>query len=311
MRVVFMGTPEFGAVSLRKLISSGYDVAAVFTQPDRQAGRGNKTVASPVKQAAIEHGIPVYQPEKISRECAEILRSIAPDVCVTAAFGQFLSEELLAVPKYGTVNVHASLLPKHRGSAPINWSVIKGEKETGVTTMFTVRKMDAGDILLSEKTAIGNDETAGELTERLAQIGAGLLIKTLKLIELGECPRTPQDESQMTYEPMLEKQNGLINWNDSAKSIHCLIRGVSPWPGAYTSIGNETVKIWSASVAEQSGKPGELLYADARNGLVISCGKGSLEIGEIQVPGGKRMKAKDYLRGHSFSAQYAGGDAND
>lgn len=243
-----MGTPEFGAESLRRLIEAGHQVICVFTQPDRPSGRGNKMVPSPVKQVATENGIPVHQPLKISRECAELLRSYAPDACVTAAFGQFLSEELLAIPKYGTINVHASLLPKHRGSAPINWAIINGEEQTGVTTMYTVRKMDAGDILLKEETKIEKDETAGELTVRLAKLGAELLIETLRRIEEGTCPRIPQNEDEMTYEPMLQKENGRIDWQKTANEIHSLIRGVSPWPGAFTMIGQDVFKLWKADV---------------------------------------------------------------
>lgn len=309
MRVAFMGTPEFGAVSLQKLIDEGYDIAAVFTQPDRPKGRGNKLVFSPVKEIAVKYGIPVYQPEKISRECTDVLRNIAPDVCVTAAFGQFLSEALLAIPKYGTVNVHASLLPKHRGSAPINWAIIKGDSITGVTTMMTVRKMDAGDILLKKETEIRPNETAEELTERLAVIGADLLIETLRLIENGTCPRASQNEDEMTYEPMLTKETGQIDWSAGKKTVLDLIRGVSPWPGAYTYLDGMILKIWKAEeLTGISCAPGQIVKANNKDGLIIGCGDGAILITEVQAQGGKKMPAKAYLTGHSITGKLAGNE---
>ena len=308
MKTVFMGTPEFGAVCLRKLLDEGYEVCAVVTQPDRPKGRGNKLVFSPVKEIAVNAGIPVLQPEKISRECVEELEKMHPDVFVTAAFGQFLSEKILSIPVYGTVNVHASLLPKHRGSAPINWSVILGEKETGITTMMTVRKMDAGDILLQKKVPILEDETAGELTERLAGIGAELLIETLQKLEKGNCPRTPQNEEEMTYEPMLTKENGRINWQESAERICCLVRGTSPWPGAYCDMAGEVMKVWKAVPAENgyAGEPGNVITADPKNGLIVACGSGAVKITEIQMQGGKRMSVSAYLSGHRITVSSLG-----
>ena len=307
MKVCFMGTPEFGAVSLQALIDAGHEVAAVFTQPDRPKGRGNKMLFSPVKEVAVRYGIPVYQPEKISRESVEVLRELAPDVCVTAAFGQFLSETLLAIPKHGTINVHASLLPKHRGSAPINWSIINGDPVTGVTTMMTVRKMDAGDILLKSETEIGENETAGALTDRLARMGADLLIRTLSMISEGNCPRTPQNEDEMTYEPMLTKEIGKIDWSADAFKVHRLICGTSPWPGAFTTINSETVKIHASLIRNDfTAEAGSIVSADRKNGLVIACGKGAIEITELQMPGGKRMMAKDYFLGHTINSDKAG-----
>lgn len=304
MRIVFMGTPSFGAVSLQKLIDSRHEVIAVFTQPDKPSGRGNKLVMSPVKELACKHGIPVYQPEKISRECVELLSELAPDACVTAAFGQFLSEALLAIPKYGTINVHASLLPKHRGSAPINWAIIGGDEKTGVTTMFTVRKMDAGDILLKSERKIGN-ETAGEMTDLLAQDGADLLLETLEKIENGTCPREPQCEEEMTYEPMLTKETGRIDWNLPADSVKRLVQGTSPWPGAYMMVGNQIIKVWQADVCEGDAEPGTILSKDAKKGLIIACGEKAIMINELQAQGGKRMDAKSYLLGHQIKENKA------
>jgi methionyl-tRNA formyltransferase len=294
-----MGTPAFGAVSLQKLIDSRHEVIAVFTQPDKPSGRGNKLVMSPVKELACRYGIPVYQPEKISRECVELLSKLNPDACVTAAFGQFLSEALLAIPKYGTINVHASLLPKHRGSAPINWAIINGDEKTGITTMFTVRKMDAGDILLKKERQIGN-ETAGEMTDLLAADGAELLLETLERIENGDCPRTPQNEEEMTYEPMMTKETGRIDWTAPADRVKRLIQGTSPWPGAYTVIGGQMLKIWKAEVCEGNAGPGTIIEKSAKQGLTIACGENAVHVIELQVQGGKRMDAKSYLLGHQI-----------
>lgn len=300
MRVVFLGTPEFGVPSLRALVEAGYEVVGVFTQPDKPKGRGNKMLPSPVKSCAIGYGIPVYQPVKIRVDGVEPLRALRPDVCVTAAFGQILSQEVLDIPRIGTVNVHSSLLPKYRGSAPINWAVMEGETVTGVTTMMTDKGLDTGDILLQRETAILPGETAEELTARLAPIGAELLIETLRRLEAGDCPRIPQDEAKASYFPMLKKEMGGIDWRLDAKKIVCLVRGLTPWPGANFTWGEgETVKVWKAETAENPGMaPGKIIAADGKNGLVIAAGTDAVRIVDLQVPGGKRMNAKDYLRGH-------------
>lgn len=304
MRIVFLGTPEFAVPSLEALIREGHDVVAAFTQPDRPKGRGKKMEYCPVKACAVSHDIPVYQPAKIRLESVEDLKSLAPDLCVTAAFGQILSQEILDIPKYGTVNVHSSLLPQYRGSSPVHWAILCGEKVTGVTTMMTDKGMDTGDILLQKEVEILPRETTGELTERLSVIGAELLVETIRLLEKGQCPRRPQDHEKMSYYPMLRKEMGLINWEKSAEEICWAIRGLSPWPGTYTFINGEMLKIWAGDADEcAGGQPGDILEADAKKGLLICTGKGALRVTELQAQGGKRMKPQDYLRGHPISAK--------
>ena len=305
MRVVFLGTPEFGVPSLQALVNAGYDVVGVFTQPDRPKGRGNKMLPSPVKECALSLGIPVFQPVKIRVDGVEDLRALRPDLCATAAFGQILSQEILDIPTIGTVNVHSSLLPKYRGSAPINWAIMEGETVTGVTTMMTDKGLDTGDILLQKETAILPGETAEELTARLAPIGAELLIETIQRIEAGDCPRTKQNEQEASYFPMLKKEMGDIDWHLPAERIVCLVRGLTPWPGTcFTADDGTQMKVWKAEAAENPGMaPGTVLAADARQGLVIAAGEGAVRVLDLQSPGGKRMNAKDYLRGHPASWQ--------
>lgn len=303
MRIVFMGTPQFSVPSLEALVENGYDVVGVITQPDRPAGRGNKIEKSPVKLYAEAHGIPVYQFERLRRsEGRECLESLAPDLCVTAAFGQILSQKLLDVPKIGTVNVHASLLPKYRGSAPINWCLYYGEKKTGVTTMMTDIGMDTGDMLLRSETDILPGETAGELTERLSKIGAELLIETLCRIEAGDCPREKQNEEESSYQPMLEKEMARIDWTQSAETVCNRVRAFNPWPGAYTAMGDGVMKIWKAAPDTNGlqGQPGEVLVSTAKQGLIIACGSGCIRVEEMQAPNAKRMQAKAYLAGKSI-----------
>lgn len=298
-----MGTPDFAVPSLRALLEGGYEVVGVFCQPDRPKGRGHKLVACPVKELASSAGIPVFQPERIKREeGVAMLKSCAPDLCVTAAFGQLLSQEILDIPPLGTINVHSSLLPKHRGSAPINWSVIKGDPVTGVTTMFTDRGMDTGDILLMRETPIGPRENAGELSDRLAVMGAELLIETIRALEAGTLVRTPQDHDAATYEPKMDKELGRIDWSKTAQEIDWLVRGTTPWPGAFTTLGDQTIKVFELTVLDgaASGAPGEIMAADAKQGLVVSCGDHDVILSQIQMPGAKRMNAKDYLRGHTM-----------
>ena len=242
MRIVFLGTPDFGVPSLKALVEAGHDVVGVFTQPDKPKGRGNKMLPSPVKVCAQGFGIPVFQPVKIRVDGVEDLRALAPDLCVTAAFGQILSQEVLDIPKIGTVNVHSSLLPKYRGSAPINWAVMEGETVTGVTTMMTDNGLDTGDILLKREVPILPGETAEELTLRLAPIGAELLIETVRRLEAGDCPREKQNEAEASYFPMLKKEMGDIDWNLPAEKIVNLVRGLTPWPGTCFAWGEgETV----------------------------------------------------------------------
>lgn len=303
MRVVFLGTPEFGVPSLRALVENHLEVVGVFTQPDKPKGRGKKLQMSPVKECALGYGIPVYQPQKIRLDGVEDLRALKPDLCVTAAFGQILSQEILDIPTIGTVNVHSSLLPKYRGSAPINWAIMEGETVTGVTTMLTDKGLDTGDILLKRSVPILPGETAEELTIRLAPIGAELLIETIRRLQAGDCPREPQNEEEMSYFPMLKKEMGEIDWRMPARQIVCHVRGLSPWPGTYTGVEGQTLKIWRAEEAQGADKaPGTILCADAKGGLVIQAGEDAVRVLELQAQGGKRMNAKDYLRGHPIAA---------
>ncbi len=301
MRIVFMGTPDFAVPSLKALCDAGYDVVGVFTQPDRPKGRGNKVVFSPVKTVAVEKGIPVFQPQRIRKDGVEDLKALQPDLCVTAAFGQILSQEILDIPTMGTINVHASLLPRHRGSAPINWAILQGDSVVGVTTMMTDKGIDTGDMLLKAETPAIPGETAGELTVRMADLGAQLLIETLKKLEAGDLVRIPQDHEHMTYDPMLTKEMGIIDWSHAAQDIVNCIHGLNPWPGCSTAIEGGRLKLLRAEVAEGKGQPGEILTADPKQGLVIAAGEGAVGIIQLQAPGGKPMNSKDYLRGHPMA----------
>lgn len=301
MKIVFMGTPEFAVPSLKALCLSGYEVVGVFTQPDRPKGRGNKVVASPIKQVAVEMGIPVFQPQRIRKDGVEDLKALAPDLCVTAAFGQILSQEILDIPRIGTVNVHASLLPRHRGSAPINWAILQGDQTVGVTTMMTDKGIDTGDMLLKAETSYIPGETAGELTLRLAELGAKLLIDTLKQLEAGTLVRIPQDHARMTYDPMLTKEMGVIDWTGKAADIVNRIHGLNPWPGCSTAIEGGRLKLLRAEAAQGAGLPGEVVAADPKQGLIIAAGEGAVSVTQLQAPGGKPMSSKDYLRGHPMA----------
>ena len=300
MRIVFMGTPEFAVPSLRALLDNGYEVVGAITQPDRPAGRGHKLTPCPVKLLAQERGVPVYQFEKIkNQEGVDCLRALKPELVVTAAFGQLLSKEILEIPQYGTVNVHASLLPKYRGSAPINWCILSGEKVAGVTTMFTDIGMDTGDMLLKAQTDIGELETAGELTQRLSEIGAKLLIDTLKFYPHGGLKSVSQNAAEASYQPMLTKEMGRIDWTKSAEEISRQVRGLNPWPCAYTENGDGRLKIYLARPCDAEGdaEPGTVTVSSAKEGLKIACGDGWLEVLEMQAPNAKRMSAKAYLQG--------------
>lgn len=303
MRIAFLGTPEFAIPSLQMLIDSGHELA-VFTQPDRPVGRHKTPEPPPVKLLAQRYGIPVFQFEKIRRpEGVDALKSFGPDLMVTAAFGQILSAENLSVPKYGCINVHGSLLPKYRGAAPIQWSVIDGETVTGITTMQTDVGMDTGDILMQEETVIGPDETSGELYGRLALIGANLLKQTIASLEAGTLVRTPQDESLATKCPMLKKEHGKIDFSKGALAVHNLVRGVNPWPGAYALLDGDTLKIWKTALTDKSPsgfEPGTL-FGNEKEGLFLQCADRPLEILELQAPGGKRLDAVTFLRGRKIS----------
>lgn len=303
MKLVFMGTPQFAVPCLEKLIRCGYDIAAVVTQPDRKSGRGHKLVPPPVKLLAAEHGIKVLQFEKIkSPEGVAALAALKPDMIVTAAFGQILSKEILNIPPLGCLNVHASLLPKYRGAAPIQWAIINGETRTGVTIMYMNAGLDTGDIITSSEVDIGSDMTGGELYERLAMLGAALLADTIDSIQKGKATRLMQDEAQSSYYPPLSKALSEIDWNKPAKDIHNLVRALDPVMGGIAHMGNESVKIWRASVEAGSAPPGSIVIADAKNGLVVGTGDGLLRIEELQAPGGKRMSPTEFFRGKSLPA---------
>lgn len=298
MKIVFMGTPDFSVPSLKALISRGDEIAAVVTQPDRQRGRGHQVLPSPVKMVAEEHGIPVLQFTRIkSPEGVAALREIAPDMIVTAAFGQILSKEILNIPPKGCLNVHASLLPKYRGAAPIQWAIIKGETQSGVTIMYMNEGLDTGDMISSVAVPIGDDMTGGQLYETLAQTGADLLVKTMDDIETGKAQRTAQNEAEASYYPPLSKELGRIDWNKPAKEIRDLIRALNPVPGTYGVICGSTIKIWAAEFTEGQGEPGKIDCADTKRGLVIGTGDGLLRITEMQAPNSKRMPPVAYLCG--------------
>jgi len=297
LRIAFLGTPDFAVPSLRALLANGHEVS-VFTQPDRPRDRGYAPQPSAVKREALAHGLTVYEFEKIRRpEGVEAMAALAPDAMVTAAFGQILPQKLLDIPKFGCVNVHASLLPKYRGPAPIQWAVINGETETGVTTMLTDAGIDTGDILLQRKTAIGPHETSGELFGRLAVLGADLLIETLGLMEKGALKRIPQNHEEATRFPMLQKDDGCIGWNKTPREICNLIRGVNPWPGAWTHCRCDVMKVWSAEPAELSGAPGKILKLNHRDGFIVGALGGSVRLIDVQMQGKKRMTGEQYLCG--------------
>lgn len=303
MRVVFMGTPDFAAASLKALIDNGYDVAGVFAQPDKPSGRGMEVTYSPVKQLALDHEIPVFQPAKMRDGTAlEIMKSLSPDIVVVVAYGRILPDDLLAVPPLGTINVHGSLLPKYRGAAPIQWAVLNGDEVTGVSTMYLASEMDAGDIIYSAQTRIGEYETSGELYDRLKDMGAELLIQTLRDIEAGTAPRTPQDHSQATFVSMLDKSLSPIDFSKPARSVVKWIYGLQPWPVATAVLGNDTLKIFAAAQTDHHTElaPGSIVCAD-KNGIEVACGSGeTVLITQLQAPGKKRMAAADYLRGHKL-----------
>ena len=298
MRVVFMGTPDIAATCLKKIIADGFDVVGVYTQPDRPKNRGHKLAASPVKEVALENNIPVFQPETFKDEATvEELRALKPDICAVVAYGRILPQRILDVPTYGCVNIHASALPQYRGSAPYQWAVLDGLTETGVTAQHMALKMDAGDIIEISKTPIGPDETAGELLDRLAVLGADLLSKTLRRFENGRVAGAIQDESQVSYAPMLDKTMCPIDWSKTAQQVHNHVRGLNPWPVATTELGGKRFKVYATAIVDGQGEPGQILGL-TKTGLKIACGEGAVEIRILQAEGGKRMAAPDYFRGH-------------
>lgn len=306
MRIVFMGTPDFAAASLQKLIDEKYDIAAVFTQPDKPRNRGMSLSFSPVKELALQNGLDVYQPTKLrDGSFTELLRSLKPDVLVVVAYGRILPEDALSVPTYGAVNVHSSLLPKYRGAAPVQWAVLNGDAVTGVSTMYLAPEMDTGDVIFTERTEIGEFETSGELFDRLMVMGAELLHKTLRAIENGTAPRSKQDESQASYVTMLDKSMSPIDWSRSPREIVKHICGLQPWPVATTEIGGLTFRIFKAEYTDTvtDKAPGTVVAAD-KKGIEIACGGAhTLLITELQAPGKKRMRAADYLLGHPIKVE--------
>jgi methionyl-tRNA formyltransferase len=303
VKVVFLGTPDFAVPSLKMLVQEGYNVIGVFTQPDRPKGRGKKLFSPPVKDFAMKYGLSVYQYDRIkAKEGVEKLRELSPDLMITVAFGQILSKEILDIPPLGCINVHASLLPKYRGAAPIQWAIINGEQRTGITTMYTDIGLDTGDMILSKEIEIGKDETAGELHDRLAILGADVLRETLVRVKDGTAIPIPQDHEQASYYPVLDKAIGKIDWRKKGQEIHDLVRGVDPWPGAFTRLKGDILKIWKVKpisfASTEEYPPGKIIHADEKVGLIVMAGDGPIKIEELQAPGGKRMSSNDFLRGN-------------
>ena len=301
MRIVFMGTPEFAQASLQKLIETGHNIVGVFTQPDKPKGRGYKLVAPPVKELALEHNIPVYQPEKMKDGTAlSILKELNPDLIAVVAYGRILPKDILELPKYGCINVHGSLLPKYRGAAPIQWAVIDGEKESGVTIMQMDEGLDTGDMLLKGTVALEEKETSGSLFEKISALGASLCVEALEKLEKGELKPEKQGESTTEYAKMLTKEMGELDFRRSAAELERLIRGLNPWPSAYTRLGDKTLKIWAADVCgkkDEGAACGEITEV-AKDAFYVACGEGTLKITELQLQGKKRMDAAAFLRGY-------------
>lgn len=305
-----MGTPDFAVPCLQRLLDDGHDVVGVFSQPDKPQGRKMVLTAPPVKQAALQEKLPVYQPETFKNGAVlPLLQELAPEIIVVVAYGKILPQYVLDLPRYGCVNVHGSLLPRWRGAAPIQWSVIAGDRTAGVTTMQMDAGLDTGDMLLRYETEIGARETAGELYERLAAAGAELLSDTLRRLEKGDIVPERQDDAASCYASMLDKKLAQVDWRRTAREIDCLVRGLNPWPVALTTLHGERMKLYAAEPVQGSGAPGTVLVSDPKSGLVVACGDGALRLTEIQVVGGKRMQAGDYLRGHAVPAGTVLGEA--
>lgn len=328
IKIVYMGTPEFAACSLEAIVKAGYNVTACFTQPDKMKGRSGKPVASPAKECALKYGITVFQPDKLrDKENVEIIQNLNPDMIVVAAYGQILPESILNIPRYGCINIHASLLPKYRGAAPIEWCVINGEKETGVTTMFMAKGLDTGDMIEKAVTEIGRDETAEELRERLTGIGAELILSTIEKVISGDYERTPQNDAESSYAVMLKKEMGDIDWNEPAVRIERLIRGLRPWPCACTLFQGKNLKIYKAEVVSTEGitgqslnnmsdgktaagagqsasdeaVPGEIIERTKKY-FTVKCGEGALKILSVQPEGKKQMDTAAFLNGNKLEA---------
>lgn len=310
MRVVFMGTPDFAVPCLEILVKEKYNVVGVFTQPDKPKGRGKKVIYTPVKETALKYDLEVFQPQKLrDSESIELIRKLKPDIIVVVAYGQILPKEILDIPSYGCINVHASILPKYRGAAPINWVIINGEKTTGVTTMYMDEGLDTGDMILKSEIEIGENETAEELHDRLSVLGAQVLNDTLKDFSEGKINRTKQNHDEATHTHRLTKELGEIDWSKDAKDIKNLVRGLRPWPTAYTFYKGNMMKIWKASVKEgnTNNKQGEIIEVN-NEGIYVATGSNILIIEELQFSGGKRLLVKDYLRGNNIDKNLVLGD---
>ncbi len=300
MKIVFMGTPDFAVGALEAIVKAGHEVTLVVTQPDRQKGRGKEVAMSPVKEMALKYNLPVFQPVKIKTpESIEELKKYEADAYVVAAFGQILSKEILEMPRLGCINIHGSLLPKYRGSAPIQRAVIDGEKETGITIMQMDEGIDTGDMLMQRAIPILDTDTGESMFEKLAALGSEMIVEALPLIAEGKLPREKQDDSKSTYAKMLSKDMGQLDFTKTAKELDCLIRGLNSWPSAYTKCGGKTLKIWEALVVEGEGKPGEIIDV-TRDAIVVATSLGALKITALQLEGKKRMQTKDFLLGYQL-----------
>ncbi|PLX76003.1 MAG: methionyl-tRNA formyltransferase [Desulfuromonas sp.] len=295
-----MGTPDFATSTLEGLIEAGVNLVGVYTQPDRPKGRGKKLSPPPVKVVAEQQGIPVFQPQKLrAPEAVASLRKLQPDLVVVVAYGQILPQSVLDIPRFGCINVHASLLPKYRGAAPINQAIVDGETETGITTMLMDAGLDTGDMLVKKSLAIGPDETAGQLHDRLALLGRETMAETLQQVLDSSLSPQKQNDEESTYAPMMKKEDGLIDWSLPASAVHNRVRGLEPWPGAFTHLDGQVLKIARTTLAQGNGEPGTVLKADD-NGVVVACGEGAIRIGALQLPGKKMTAAADFLRGHKL-----------
>jgi len=309
LRTVFMGTPDFALPTLQGLIDAGVDLVGVYTQPDRPKGRGKQMAPPPVKVLAEQHGIPVLQPQKLrAPEVVAELEQIKPDLIVVIAYGQILPKSVLDIPRYGCINVHASLLPRYRGAAPINKVLLEGESETGITTMNMDVGLDTGDMLIKKSLAVGPDETAGELHDRLALLGRQTMEETLQQLCAGTLTPEKQDDAVSTYAPMLKKEDGVIDWSRPAQAIHNQVRGLNPWPGAMTHLDGEVLKLSRTCLAAGMNGPAGTVLAASGDGVIVACGEGAISIGALQLPGKKMMAAGDFLRGRALAAGIRLGD---
>lgn len=305
MKVIFLGTPDFSVPTLKAIIKSHHQLLAVVTQPDKPSGRGERLSYSPVKQVALENNLKVLQYDRIRLQGVDDLKRLAPDIMVTCAFGQILSQEIIDIAPHGIINVHASLLPKYRGAAPIQWSILNGDKETGVTIMQTEAGIDTGDIIAVEKTIISPEETAGELFDRLSLIGAELLVRTLDDIEQGTATFTPQDHSSATHVKMLKKSDGMLDFENNCETLVNFVRGMNPWPCAFTYLNDKMLKVYKAEkvedVDDSQYADGQIMFADSKNGLVVKCKDGALRLCVIQIEGKKRMNDTDFVIGQRIN----------